>query len=30
MIEESTAPDQQIHLIIDNYSAHNHPNVRQS
>jgi len=29
MIEESTAPDKQIHLIIDNYSAHKHANVGQ-
>lgn len=28
-IEASTAPDKQIHLIIDNYSAHKHANVRQ-
>jgi transposase len=27
MIEARTAPDQQIHLIIDNYSAHKHANV---
>ena len=29
MIEERTPPDKQIHLIIDNYSAHKHANVRQ-
>ena len=29
MIEERTAPDRQIHLIIDNYSAHKHANVCQ-
>ncbi len=29
MIEERTPPGQQIHLIIDNYSAHKHANVRQ-
>jgi transposase len=29
MIEERTAPDQQIHLIIDNYSAHKHANVQR-
>ena len=29
MIEEHSPPDQQIHLIIDNYSAHKHTNVQQ-
>ena len=29
MIEERTPPGKQIHLIIDNYSAHKHANVRQ-
>lgn len=29
LIEERTPPDKQIHLIIDNYSAHKHPAVRQ-
>lgn len=29
MIEEHTPPDKQIHLIIDNYSAHKHANVQQ-
>jgi transposase len=29
MIEEHSPPDKQIHLIIDNYSAHKHANVRQ-
>jgi len=29
MIEERTPPDKQIHLIIDNYSAHKHAAVRQ-
>lgn len=28
MIEERTPPSKQIHLIIDNYSAHKHANVR--
>jgi len=28
-IEESTPPEKQIHLIIDNYAAHKHANVRQ-
>jgi hypothetical protein len=28
MIEERTAPDRQIHLIIDNYSAHKHANMQ--
>ena len=28
-IEEHTPPDKQIHLIIDNYSAHKHANVQQ-
>jgi transposase len=28
-IEENTPPDKQIHLIIDNYSAHKHADVRQ-
>jgi len=27
MIEERTPPDKQIHLIIDNYSAHKHAEV---
>ena len=27
-IEERTPPDKQIHLVIDNYSAHKHENVR--
>jgi len=27
MIEEATPPDKQIHLIIDNYSAHKHAEV---
>jgi len=29
MIEEHSPPDKQIHLIIDNYSAHKHANVQQ-
>ena len=29
MIEERTPPGKRIHLIIDNYSAHKHANVRQ-
>jgi transposase len=29
MIEEHSPLDKQIHLIIDNYSAHKHPNVQQ-
>jgi transposase len=29
LIEEHSPPDKQIHLIIDNYSAHKHPNVRR-
>lgn len=29
MIEERTPPDKQIHLIMDNYSAHKHANVGQ-
>jgi len=29
LIEENSPPDKQIHLIIDNYSAHKHVNVRQ-
>ena len=29
MIEENTPPDKQIHLIIDNYAAHKHANVRK-
>jgi transposase len=29
LIDESTPPDKQIHLIIDNYSAHKTPEVRQ-
>jgi transposase len=29
MIEEHSPLDKQIHLIIDNYSAHKHANVRQ-
>jgi len=29
MIEERTPPGKQIHLIIDNYSAHKHAAVRQ-
>jgi len=29
LIEKHSPPDQQIHLIIDNYSAHKHPNVRR-
>jgi len=29
VIEEHSPPDKQIHLIIDNYSAHKHGNVRQ-
>ena len=29
MIEEHSPPDKQIHLIIDNYSAHKHANVEQ-
>jgi transposase len=29
VIEESTPPDKQIHLINDNYSAHKTPEVRQ-
>ena len=28
-IEEHTPPDKQIHLVIDNYSAHKHDNVKQ-
>jgi hypothetical protein len=28
MIEERTPPEKQIHLIIDNYSAHKHADVR--
>jgi transposase len=28
MIEEHSAPDKPIHLIIDNYSAHKHANVQ--
>ena len=29
MIEDHSPADQQIHLIIDNYSAHKHANVQQ-
>ena len=29
MIEEHTPTDKQIHLVIDNYSAHKHANVKQ-
>lgn len=29
MLEEHSPPDKQIHLIIDNYSAHKHANVQQ-
>jgi transposase len=29
MIEEHSPPDKQVHLIIDNYSAHKHANVQQ-
>jgi transposase len=29
MIEKHTPPDKQIHLVIDNYSAHKHGNVKQ-
>jgi transposase len=29
LIEERTSPGKQIHLIIDNYSAHKHADVRQ-
>ena len=29
LIEKHSPPDKQIHLIIDNYSAHKHVNVRQ-
>jgi len=29
LIEKNTPPDKQIHLIIDNYSAHKHAAVRQ-
>ncbi len=29
MIEKHSPPDKQIHLIIDNYSAHKHPNVQR-
>lgn len=29
MIEEHSPPDKQIHLVIDNYSAHKHANVQQ-
>jgi transposase len=29
LIEKHSPPDQQIHLIIDNYSAHKHLNVQQ-
>ena len=29
MMEENSPPDKQIHLIIDNYSAHKHANVQQ-
>jgi transposase len=29
LIEKHSPPDKQIHLIIDNYSAHKHPNVRR-
>ncbi|HEY6371445.1 MAG TPA: IS630 family transposase [Candidatus Sulfotelmatobacter sp.] len=29
LIEKHSPPDKQIHLIIDNYSAHKHANVQQ-
>ena len=29
LIEENSPPDKQIHLIIDNYSAHKHANVQR-
>jgi putative transposase len=29
LIEEHSPPDKQIHLIIDNYSAHKHSNVQK-
>jgi len=29
LIENHSPPDKQIHLIIDNYSAHKHPNVQR-
>jgi transposase len=29
LIEKHSPPDKQIHLIIDNYSAHKHPNVQR-
>jgi transposase len=29
LIEKHSPPDQQVHLIIDNYSAHKHPNVQR-
>lgn len=29
LIEKHSPPDKQVHLIIDNYSAHKHPNVQQ-
>ena len=29
MIDQHTPPDKQIHLVIDNYSAHKHANVKQ-
>jgi transposase len=29
MIEKHSPPDQQIHVIMDNYSAHKHVNVQQ-
>jgi transposase len=29
LIEENSPPDKQIHLIIDNYSAHKHASVQQ-
>lgn len=29
LIEKHSPPDKQVHLIIDNYSAHKHPNVQR-